>query len=185
MNHVRTKRLFLLFLCLLISSVCLYVFSALSLAAKQGGVLKVAIGVFPGKIDPPNTQNFGDYIPACHIFEQLLQFYYDEKEKKSLPKPLLAEKWTRSDNGKVWTFYLKRGVKFHDGTPFNAAAVKFNIERLVGDNPPTLFGNLLRPVFDHAKLVDDYTIEVHLVKPVAIFLNLIGMFSGTIRALLR
>lgn len=43
--------------------------------------------------------------------------------------PHLAEKWEQSANGKIWTIRLRRGVKFHDGTPFNAEAVKFNIER--------------------------------------------------------
>ncbi len=43
--------------------------------------------------------------------------------------PALAEKWTASADGTVWTFTLRRNVKFHDGTPFDAAAVVWNFER--------------------------------------------------------
>lgn len=43
-------------------------------------------------------------------------------------QPLLAKSWEVSEGGKVWTFHLRKGIKFHDGTPFNASAVKFSFE---------------------------------------------------------
>jgi len=43
--------------------------------------------------------------------------------------PQLAEKWDASADARVYTFYLRKGIKFHDGTPFNAAAVKANFDR--------------------------------------------------------
>jgi len=66
---------------------------------------------------------------ACHgqCYEGLT--YYDDKTKKVLP--LLATEWTSSDAGKTWTFKLREGVTFHDGTPLNSEAVKFSIERTV------------------------------------------------------
>lgn len=45
--------------------------------------------------------------------------------------PWLAESWEASPDATTWTIHLKPGVKFHDGTPFNAAAVKYNLERLL------------------------------------------------------
>ena len=44
-------------------------------------------------------------------------------------RPGLATSWKTTDGGKVWTFHLRHGVKFHDGTPFNAAAVCYNFNR--------------------------------------------------------
>ena len=44
--------------------------------------------------------------------------------------PALAERWETSADGRRWTFYLRRGVRFHDGTPFNADAVLFNVDRM-------------------------------------------------------
>jgi ABC-type transport system substrate-binding protein len=59
------------------------------------------------------------------IFESLVQL-----DPSGAAKPLLATSWTTSPDGKVWTFKLRDGVKFHDGTPFDADAVKFSLDRV-------------------------------------------------------
>jgi len=58
------------------------------------------------------------------IFEGLVKF---DKDTTNVV-PSLAEKWTVSEDGKVWTFTLRKGVKFHDGTDFNADAVVKNFD---------------------------------------------------------
>jgi nickel transport system substrate-binding protein len=61
--------------------------------------------------------------PLRTIYETLVT------EDSSLKiQPLLAESWEISEDGKVWTFHLNKGIKFHDDTPFNASAVKFSFE---------------------------------------------------------
>jgi len=143
-------------------------------AAKQGGVLKFAMGMNPNKIDPPNTKHGSDMMIGCaHIFEGLVYCNYDQKEKKTTLEPSLAEKWERSPDGKTWTFYLRKGVKFHDGTPFNAEAAKFNIERTLKDEPRTTFREL-RGIVEKVEIVDNYTIRLHCSKVVGHFLFLIG-----------
>ena len=61
---------------------------------------------------------------AAAIFDTLVTL--DDKGK---PQPKLALSWTHSEDFKTWTFKLRPGVKFHDGTPFNAQAVKENFDR--------------------------------------------------------
>src|SRR5690606_40410447 len=61
-----------------------------------------------------------------HIVETLLELTPDGD---IVPK--LAESYEVSPDGRVWTLYLRRGIAFHDGTPFNAEAVKYNIERII------------------------------------------------------
>ncbi|MCG8515256.1 MAG: ABC transporter substrate-binding protein, partial [Halanaerobiales bacterium] len=79
--------------------------------------------------------------------------------------PGLAESWTISADGLVYTFTLKQGIKFSDGADFNAAVVKKNLEML-----PNLLGDYkaafgLIPVLKEVRVIDEYVIAVHLTSP--------------------
>ncbi|MDR1971865.1 MAG: ABC transporter substrate-binding protein [Treponema sp.] len=74
--------------------------------------------------------------------------------------PGLAERWEMSADGRTWTFSLRRGVRFHDGTPWNAQAARFNLEGRLAGYPGT--GNVER-----YETPDDYTLIFHLSKPTA------------------
>jgi peptide/nickel transport system substrate-binding protein len=63
----------------------------------------------------------------AHIFETLV----GAAPGAMKPEPMLATHWEVADDGLTWTFYLREGVKFHDGTPFTAEAVKFSLERIL------------------------------------------------------
>jgi peptide/nickel transport system substrate-binding protein len=142
-------------------------------AAKQGGIAKFAIGMNPDKIDPANSKAGSDMMISAHVFEGLVSFSYDAKEKKIVAEPCLAEKWEKSADGKTWTFYLRKGVKFHDGTPFNSEAVKFNIERTLKDEPRTRYRELKGTV-ERVEVLDEYTIKLHCSAVVEHFLYLLG-----------
>ncbi len=77
----------------------------------------------------------------------------------AVAQPWLATSWTPSENYDVWTIKLREGVVFHDGTPFDANAVKANLDFIV-DAP--LSGVAMKPLFDHVVVVDDHTVEVYL-----------------------
>ena len=94
--------------------------------------------------------------------------------------PGLAEKWDISPDAKTYTFKLKKGVKFHDGTPFNGAAVKFTLDRVV--DPATKAGqshDQLGP-YDHTEVVDDYTVKVVMKQPYAPLLTNMNGYLGIV-----
>ena len=82
-------------------------------------------------------------------------------------RPELAESWTVSQDGLVYTFKLRRGVEFHDGTRFNAEAVSVNYERTKAVNLGVAY--LLEPL-DRVEVVDEYTVRLVLKAPVPTFL---------------
>jgi len=94
---------------------------------------------------------------AYHINEGLVRF--DEQMKVT---PLLAESWETKD-AQTWTFKLRRGIKFHDGTPFNAEAVKYDVDRLRSKKDPYLKRVLklrtIAKIIKEVKIIDDYTIQ--------------------------
>ena len=95
-------------------------------AQKQGGSITVGLELDIPGFDPLKVGVFDTSaeIAASSIFDTLT--YLDDKGE---PQPKLALSWTHSDDYKIWTFKLRPGVKFHDGTPFNAQAVKENFDR--------------------------------------------------------
>lgn len=79
-------------------------------------------------------------------------------------KPLLAESWEISDDGKVYTFHLRDGVSFHDGTPFNADAVKQNIEA-VQRNASKHTWIKLSSKLKQVSVIDEHTVQLTLTEP--------------------
>ncbi|MEW6523318.1 MAG: ABC transporter substrate-binding protein [Bacillota bacterium] len=78
-------------------------------------------------------------------------------------EPVLAERWEFITDTTV-RFYLKRGVTFHDGTPFNAEAVKFNFDFAIYGTPRARWAGLVGPV-DQAVVVDAHTIDISMKEP--------------------
>src|ERR1700680_2379787 len=95
-------------------------------AQKQGGSITVGLGLdIPGS-HPLKVGAFDTSAEtaAAAIFDTLTTL-----DDKGEPQPKLALSWSHSDNFKTWTFKLRPGVKFQDGTPFNAEAAKANFDR--------------------------------------------------------
>ena len=123
------------------------------------------------------------------VFEGLVKFDKDTTN----PVPSLAEKWTTSADGKVWTFTLRKGVKFHDGADFNADAVVKNFDYWKNTNNPThdaqvkagqtfeyfeaQFGGFDGDsIITEVKAVDAATVQITLKEPQGPFLNNLAMF---------
>lgn len=82
------------------------------------------------------------------IFESLVQL-----DRTGNPVPQLAESWELSDDGKTYTFHLRKGVNFHNGTPFNAATTRFSLEWMSKNEP---WGQYVEKI----ETPDDYTVKV-------------------------
>ena len=135
----------------------------------------------PKTLDPANTDIAEGVHVITNVFDTLVT--YDEKSTELVPS--LAEKWTVSEDGLLWTFTLRSGVLFHDGTPCDSAAVKATFERLTAENHPLLF-DTLRPyqsaymMIEKIETPDPHVVEFHLKTPSAIFLTNLAMFSASI-----
>ena len=96
---------------------------------KHGDTLRVAIGIDPDTLDAAQQTT----TTISQIVDMMAETLVTIDEKGGL-LPLLATKWEGSSDGLSWTFTLQQNVKFQDGSPFNAQAVKFSIDRLFSPN---------------------------------------------------
>jgi peptide/nickel transport system substrate-binding protein len=95
--------------------------------------------------------------------------------------PDLAESWTISDDGKTYTFKLRSGVKFHDGSDFDASDVKFSLDRARGESSVNAQKGLFAPI-DTIEVVDPATVKVTLKNPQGSFLYNLGWGDAVIVA---
>ncbi|MGL4960089.1 MAG: glutathione ABC transporter substrate-binding protein [Inquilinus sp.] len=116
-------------------------------------------------LDPSNANETSAQSASRLFYQGLYGFDQDMKLV-----PLLAESFTVSDDAKQYTFTLRQGVKFQDGTDFNAQAVKVSLERLA--NPENkLKRQSLLSMLDHVEVVDDHTVKVLLKEPFGALVN--------------
>jgi 4-phytase/acid phosphatase/peptide/nickel transport system substrate-binding protein len=100
-------------------------------AQKQGGTATLGLELDIPGFDPLKV---GVYDTAATSAAALMFDTLTRLDDEGAPQPKLAQSWTSSDDYKVWTFKLEPSVKFSDGTPFNAQAVKFNYDRMRDPN---------------------------------------------------
>jgi peptide/nickel transport system substrate-binding protein len=148
-------------------------------APQQGGRLVVALDQTPPTLDPHASPSAVTYEMTSSVFETLL---YQDAGGKLVP--YLAESYEASADGKTYTFKLRKDVKFSDGTPFNAEAVKYNFDRIVDPNYKA--GGALTALagYDKTEVVDEFTARVAFKTPNAPFLvysagGTLGMVSPT------
>ena len=100
-----------------------------TLAQSNKSALTLALALDPLSLDPTSKANSSiAEITLYNLYETLTKIHADGSVS-----PLLAERWEVSPDLKTYTFHLRRGVKFHNGEPFNAAAVKFSFDRAAGE----------------------------------------------------
>lgn len=147
----------------------------IGLASAQ--TLVYGLSGFPSSLDSVDSQDGNSLVVSGQITETLVGF--EEGSTELAPK--LATSWESNEDGSVWTFELREGVTFHDGTAFDAEAVKFNFDRwnLVDheyshrDEGKTfvpwgwVFGGPRDEggILDEVVVVDEHTVEFHMSQP--------------------
>ena len=128
----------------------------------KGGTLIWARSGDSLRLDLAQTSDLESVKVSIQVMETLTTFGLNDLEVK----PLLATSWKLEDDGLTWTFKLRKGVKFHDGTPFTAQAVKDSYERVIRkDHPFYGYGkwSVSRMMLSSIKevvVIDDYTVAI-------------------------
>jgi len=138
---------------------------ATPLAAQASKDVTLAVSIALETLDPYNTNSTLNQAAGKAYYEGLFEFDKDLKIQK-----VLATDYSVSEDGLVYTFKLRQGVKFHDGTEFNADAVKINFDRPA--NPDNRLSRYIQfSVIQQVEVVDPYTVKITLKKPFSAFLN--------------
>ena len=144
--------------------------------AKLSDTLVFAQGAEPRGLDPALVDDGESAKVMANIYEGLVKYAPDSTDIL----PCLAKSWEISEDGLTYTFKLQEDVLFHDGTPFNAEAVKFNIDRQL---PPLVtedmgYAGFVFGSVDNVEVVDEYTVKINLKSPSTPFMANLAMALG-------
>lgn len=139
--------------------------------ANTGGDLVASYATDVSSLDPAGQNDLPSDQRRNVIYEGLL-YLNDDLE----PEPRLATDYEQTDET-TWVFNLREGVQFHDGTEFNAEAVKANIERIVDPAVASSRANIFEMV-EEVNIVDDYTVEIVTEYPFAALPNYLAHDAG-------
>lgn len=134
------------------------------LAAQKGGTVTYAQAGTVETLDPPGASDNTSEEVNLMIYDKLFNFTPDLKIKGQL-----VEKYETSSDALTWTFWIRKGVRFHDGTDLDAEAIKFNFERWLGPEKPIKAYGLFGPVVKSVEAVDKRTIKVRMKTPFSPF----------------
>jgi ABC-type transport system substrate-binding protein len=147
--------------------------------AADTGTLVVSMQADPTGFDPEAVLNNSSGFVMATVFDGLVNYKSGTVEVG----PGLAESWDVSEDGKTYTFHLRKGVNFHDGTPFNAQTFIQGMDRLKKDDPNSIYNtgpvesyiDFTYGAVDSYKAVDDSTVAFQLKHAFAPFLTSLAM----------
>ncbi len=123
-------------------------------------------------IDPAKAYDF----MTCNLLQNIMVGLVDYKVGTLEIVPALAEKWDISDDGIVYTFYLRKDAKFEDGTPITAQVFKYSFDRVAKLEGDPAF--LITDIVEKTEVVDDYTFRIYLKYPFSAFLSILAFTAA-------
>jgi peptide/nickel transport system substrate-binding protein len=146
--------------------------------ARAEDILRIAMTAsdIPTTTGMPNNGFEGMRFLGYPIFEGLVLWDLSRGDRLAGLRPGLAERWEQAPEDKrTWIFHLRRGVKFHDGTDFNADAVVWNLDRYFKNDSPQFeppasgISRARVPVMASYSKIDDYTVAISTKQPASYF----------------
>jgi len=146
-------------------------------AATPPDTLVVGVSSDIHLLDPAVSSDNYDWRQIYPCYDRLVKYKVVNGEGSTEVEPSAAESWQVSDDGMVWTFKIRKGIRFDDGTPLDAKAVKFSFERVlkIGKGPADNLGAI-----QTVDVVDDYTVKITLKNPFGPFLQTLATDAGSI-----
>lgn len=139
-----------------------------------GGTAIIAIGEDPPSLNPAISTGYAEGEVGSKVFEGLV--WIDGNYEA---QPALAESWDISDDGTIYTFNLREGVEFHDGTPLTSEDVRFSFEEVLG-----VYHSRMTPTMEERvegiETPDESTVIFTLQEPFAPFLQQLDVYDGAI-----
>ncbi|MDR7418614.1 MAG: ABC transporter substrate-binding protein [Armatimonadota bacterium] len=123
-------------------------------------------------LDPIRIQEAPTSFVAGLVYEQLVRRTHEGKIA-----PSLAERWKISPDRRTWTFTLRKGVKFHDGSEFDASVVEWHFKRALDPREGSVFRGQFS-VIEKITVLDPYTIAFTLTAPNVAFLDFVMLTNG-------
>ena len=144
-------------------------------AAPPTGEVKTAASVFGNEVPNPfrETSHSSDW----------MQLLYDHLVGTTLagefsPDHGLANKWQMSPDGLTWTFYIRKGVKFHDGVEVTAKDVKFSVDQHLLPESATSSAIVLRRMVKSVEVKDSHSVVIHCKTPSVFLINTLSNLEG-------
>lgn len=139
-------------------------------AGAASEMLHVAIGGEPDQLDPNKTSSYFSFQVLENVYDTLV-----ETDANLEMQPALAESWDISDDQLTWTFHLREGVTFHDGSEFTSEDVVYSYNRIIDEE---LSNAWKFTAIEDIAAPDDLTVEVTLSQPTPNLLSNLGGFKG-------
>ncbi len=135
-------------------------------SASAKSELHYGLTLVPTGIDPQINASSELGIPLASVYDTLIF-----RDPAGGFVPGLAKRWEISADGRAYTFFLRQDVRFHDGTPFNAQAVKANLERVLNPANHSQKARFMIDKVQTVSAIDDYTVRLDLAEPFAPLLD--------------
>lgn len=152
-------------------------------AMKNPDVLLWGVYFEPSTLDPHTTTELAAIWLADNMYDTLVRYRAATRDGRLVGTadigPSLAESWDLSADGLTYTFHLRRGARFHDGSEVTAEAVRYSLARVLRLNfaPASTLKDYLAP--DGIRALDRYTVQMRLKRPSPFFLHLLAS-SGVV-----